>query len=142
MRTLSVAISLLFPTASWALEENSTHSNFAFGSMLASLLLVIACIFIFAYLMQKTNLLKNGRGKSLLKVVATQPLTNKGRVQIIELNGSHYLLGVTEQNITLLDKFEKPLQAEVVSENETDSSPFATLLSKTLLSKMSNKSHE
>jgi len=59
----------------------------------------------------------------------------------------HYLLGVTEQNITLLDKFEKPLQAEILSENETQNPSFATLLSKmqlskTLLSKMSNKSHE
>ena len=78
----------------------------------------------------------------MIKVVATQPLTNKGRVQVIELNGLHYLLGVTEQNITLLDKFDKPLQAEVPSENEAQPQPFATLLSKTLLSKMSNKSHE
>lgn len=147
MRTLFFAIYFFFPIAALAIEESSTHPNFAFGSMLASLLLVIVCIFVFAYLMKKTNLLKTGRGKSLIKVVATQPLTNKGRVQIIELNGLHYLLGVTEQNITLLDKFEKPLQAEISSENETHSTPFATFLSKaqlskTLLSKMSNKSHE
>lgn len=147
MRILFFTICIFFPAVSWALEENSTRPNFAFGSMLASLLLVIACIFVFAYLMKKTNLLKNGRGKSLIKVVATQPLTNKGRVQVIELNGLHYLLGVTEQNITLLDKFDKPLQADPSSENEAQNTPFATLLSKTqlsktLLSKMSNKSHE
>lgn len=147
MRILFFILYIFFPTVSWALEENSRRQNFAFGSMLASLLLVIACIFVFAYLMKKTNLLKNGRGKSLIKVVATQPLTNKGRVQIVEVNGLHYLLGVTEQNITLLDKFEKPLQAEILSENETQNPSFATLLSKmqlskTLLSKMSNKSHE
>ena len=142
MRILFFTLCIFFPTVSWALEGNSTRPNFAFGSMLASLLLVIACIFVFAYLMKKTNLLKNGRGKSLIKVVATQPLTNKGRVQIVEVNGLHYLLGVTEQNITLLDKFEKPLQTETLSENEMQNPPFATLLSKTLLSKMSNKPHE
>ncbi|WP_354623976.1 flagellar biosynthetic protein FliO [Psychromonas sp. MME2] len=105
------------------------NPDFALGSVLASLLLVIACIFLFAFLMKKTNLLKNGQGKTAMKVVATLPLTNKGRVQIVELNGQHYLLGVTEQNISLLDKYSKPLTTDEPTTKEVNTS-FATLLAK------------
>lgn len=119
-----------FPFAVAAAEESAKSPNLAIASMLGSLLLVLACIFLCAYLMKKTNLLKNGRGKNMIKVVATQPLTSKGRVQMIEIGGRQYLLGVTEQNITLLDKLEKPLTAAQAPESAELKTPFSTLLSK------------
>ncbi|WP_019613255.1 flagellar biosynthetic protein FliO [Psychromonas ossibalaenae] len=132
-----ILVGAFFPVLSFGVQETASRPDLALGSMLASLLLVIVCIFVFAYLMKKTNLLKNGQGKSAIKVVATQPLTSKGRVQMIEINGQHYLLGVTEQNITLLDKFEKPVTTENEPDNEAVVNPFAVLLSK-----ISNKNHE
>jgi flagellar protein FliO/FliZ len=69
--------------------------------------------------------------------VASQPLTGKGRVQMIEVNGQQYLLGVTEQNITLLDKLDKPLAIGKESASAMTATPFSTLLSK-----MSKKTDE
>lgn len=119
----------VFPRAVFALEESAGYPELAVGSMLGSLLLVLICIFIFAYLMKKTNLLKAGQATSVIKVIATHVLSRKARVQMIVVNGQHYLLGVTEQNITLLDKLEKP---EISEENTQTSmaAPFSALLSK------------
>ena len=116
--------------AAFAAEKVSGPPDLALASMLGSLLLVLVCIFVFAYLMKQTNLLKNARGKSQIKVIATQPLTNKGRVQIIEINNQQYLLGVTEQNISLLDKLDKPLATENQSVSKKAVTPFSVLLSK------------
>lgn len=125
-----MALSAFLPGSALALQESVSHPELAVGSMLASLLLVLACILVFAYLMKKTNLLNNGKRRTLIKVVATLPLTNKGRVQMIEINGQQYLLGVTEQNISLLDKLDKPLVVETTQPTATTTTPFATLLSK------------
>lgn len=132
MNYLVALITLFLPTFSWAAEVPlKTAPELAVGSLIASLLLVIACIFIFAFLMKKSNLIHNGRGSSLIKVIATQPLTNKGRVQLIEVNKKRYLLGVTEQNINVLDSFElseEDVKEALVTNNAP--TPFATLLSK------------
>jgi flagellar protein FliO/FliZ len=123
-------IFLFIPTSSWAEEALKSPPDLAVGSMIASLLLVIACIFVFAFLMKKSNLIHNGRGKTLIKVIATQPLTSKGRVQIIEVNQKRYLVGVTEQSINLLDTFSIPEGEEEEEQQTNSSTSFATLLSK------------
>ena len=122
-------IFLFIPTFSWAEEALKSPPDLAVGSLIASLLLVIACIFVFAFLMKKSNLIHNGRGKTLIKVIATQPLTSKGRVQIIEVNQKRYLVGVTEQSINLLDTFSIP-EGEEEEQQTNSSTSFATLLSK------------
>ena len=93
----------------FALEETSERPEFAIGTMLGSLILVLACIFFFAFLMKKTNLFRHGNSKNPIKVIATHPLTNKSRVQIIEVNNKQYLLGVSDQSINLLDQLESPI---------------------------------
>jgi len=137
MMRFIIVLCTFFPFAVWASQESVKSPNLPIASMLGSLLLVLACIFFCAYLMKKTNLLKNGRGKNIIKVVATQPLTSKGRVQMIEIDGQQYLLGVTEQNITLLDKLEKPLASAQELESAELKTPFSALLSK-----ISNKNNE
>ncbi|MCP4320934.1 MAG: flagellar biosynthetic protein FliO [Psychromonas sp.] len=131
-------IGLFLPSLSWAEEAFKSPPDLAVGSMIASLLLVIACIFIFAFLMKKSNLLQNGRGKTLIKVIATQPLTNKGRVQIVEVGEKRYLLAVTEQNINLLDTLAIPGEGlTMTGPAEEQPHTFASLLSK-----ISTKRHE
>lgn len=125
-----IILCIFFSIRASAAEEVVGPPGLAITSVLASLLLVLVCIFVFAYLMKQSNLLTNPKGKSQIKVVATQPLSSKGRVQMIEINGQQYLLGVTEQNITLLDKFDKPLTAEVEPDKKMTATPFSTLLSK------------
>jgi len=132
MNYIVALITLFFPALTWgAVDSLNTPPDLAIGSMIASLILVIACIFVFAFLMKKSNLIHNGRGKNLIKVVATQPLTNKGRVQIIEVHKKRYLLGVTEQNINVLDTFE--LSEDEIAESLSEETPptsFSSLLSK------------
>lgn len=130
MRSAFIIFCSFFSLYAFAAKEGGGPPDLAITSMLASLLLVLVCIFVFAYLMKQTNLLKNAKGKSQIKVVATQPLSSKGRVQMIEINGQQYLLGVTEQNITLLDKLDKPLTTEKESDKKPTVTPFSTLLSK------------
>lgn len=137
MNYLLVVITLFIPITSWAAEPLKSAPDLAVSTMIASLLLVIACIFIFAFLMKKSNLIHNGRGKTLIKVIATQSLTNKGRVQIIEVNEKRYLIGVTEQNINLIDTLEIPEDEVNESVADTASTPFSILLSK-----ISTKRHE
>lgn len=129
MMRIFIVLSLSLPLGVFAADERIAPPELAITTMLGSLLLVIACIFIFAFLMKQSNLLRNARGKSQIKIIATQPLTNKGRVQMIDINGQQYLLGVTEQNITLLDKLEKPLTLDEPDRKEVGTS-FSALLSK------------
>lgn len=133
MNNAVLLLLLLLPATSRAEEASEllkSPPSLAIGSLVASLLLVIACIFVFAFLMKKSNLIHNGRGKSLIKVIATQPVTNKGRVQIIEVNQKRYLVGVTEQNINLLDSYSIPEDEQDQIQPENSATPFATLLSK------------
>lgn len=118
---------VLWPINALAMEV-SAPPDFAIGSLIGSLLLVISCIFVFAYLVKKTNLMKN-TGNNQLKLISSYALNNKGKVQIIECNGQHYLLGVTEKNINLIDKFDIPVvdKSEVSTENN---SPFSAIFSK------------
>ena len=125
-----IILSALFASNVFPAEKSPGPPDLTLTTMLGSLLLVLVCIFVFAYLMKQTNLLKNARGKSHIKVIATQPLTSKGRVQIIEINNQQYLLGVTEQNITLLDKLETSLITEKKSATKDLATPFSLLLSK------------
>jgi len=130
MNYLVAFVILFLPNIIWAEEAIKSPPDLAVGSLIASFFLVIVCIFVFAFLAKKSNLLHNGRGHTLIKVIATQPLTNKGRVQIIEVNETRYLLGVTEQNINILDTLPIPENEEGEEHSNQALTPFATLLSK------------
>jgi len=130
MNYIAVIIILFLPNIIRAEEAVKSPPDLAVGSMIASLALVIVCIFVFAFLVKKGNLLHNGRGHTLIKIIATQPLTSKGRVQIIEVNETRYLLGVTEQNINILDTLPVPENEEDEEHLNQAQTPFATLLSK------------
>jgi len=124
-----------------ALEETSQRPEFAIGTMLGSLILVLACIFFFAFLMKKTNLFRHGHNKNPIKVIATHPLTNKSRVQIIEVNNKQYLLGVSDQSINLLDKLESTID-DIALDQDTQPNPSFTTAFATVLSKVGKKNNE
>lgn len=130
MNYVVLLITLLLPVSSWAESTLKSPLDLSSANLIASLLLVLACIFICAFLMKKSNLVGQYKNQPLIKVVARQALTNKGQVQIIEVNQTRYLLGVTEQNISLLDTLAIPDEALSEEQSEDVSTPFATLLSK------------
>jgi len=127
--------------SAWALEETSQRPELAIGTMLGSLILVLACIFLFAFLMKKSNLIRHHNNKNSIKVIATQALTNKSRVQIIEVNNKQYLLGVSEQSIHLLDQFESPINDPSVEIKEATPSSFTAAFA-SVLSKAGKKNNE
>lgn len=117
-----------------ALQDTNQRPELAIGTMLGSLLLVLACIFFFAFLMKKSNLIKHGGHKNPIKIIATQSLTNKARVQIVEVSGKQYLLGVSDQSINLLAELEIAVGDRMV-DNDVAKTPslsasFADILSK------------
>jgi len=136
MNYVVLLITLLLPVSSWAESTLKSPVDLSVANLIASLLLVLACIFICAFLMKKSNLVKQHKNQPLIKVVARQALTNKGQVQIIEVNNTRYLVGVTEQNISLLDTFASPEDGVEELPEDTPTS-FAALLSK-----ISVKRHE
>lgn len=134
----------LFSTLSlpvMALEETSKRPELAIGTMLGSLILVLACIFLFAFLMKKSNLLRHGGNKNPIKIIATQALTNKSRVQIVEVNGKQYLLGVSEQSVNLLDQLETPI-FDKTSQTEVQATPTFAAAFASVLSKAGKKNNE
>ncbi|MDA7745913.1 flagellar biosynthetic protein FliO [Psychromonas sp.] len=124
-----------------ALEETSQRPELAIGTMLGSLLLVLGCIFFFAFLMKKSNLIRNGGVKNPIKIIATQALTNKSRVQIIEVQGKQYLLGVSEQSVSLLQQLESPIINNEGGKEKQVTPSFAAAFA-TVLSKAGKKSHD
>jgi len=137
MNYVALFIVLFFPATSWAEETLKAPLDLSIASLIASLLLVLVCIFVCAFLMKKSNLIRLNKNQPLIKLIARQTLTNKGQVQIIEVNNKRYLLGVTEQNINLLDTLPIPDDETSEVSSQVDATPFATLLSK-----ISTKSNE
>ena len=138
--TVAVVGASLLSSPTLALEATNERPELAIGSMLGSLILVLVCIFVFAFLMKKTNAFRHSNIKNPIKVIATHPLTNKSRVQIIEVNNKQYLLGVSEQSVQLLDQLAEPITGvEKTSQQVTPS--FATAFT-TVLSRAGKKNNE
>ena len=133
-RLIKALLVSTFSLPSIAMEETSKRPELEIGTMLGSLILVLACIFLFAFLIKKSNLLRHGGHKNPIKIIATQPLTNKSRVQIIEVHGKQYLLGVSDQSVNLLDQLETSIidneSAMEVQSTPSFSAAFASVLSK------------
>jgi len=141
MRFTSIALfSVSLPAL--ALEETNKRPELAIGTMLGSLVLVLACIFLFAFLMKKSNLIRHGGYKSPIKIIAIQVLTNKSRVQIIEVHGKQYLLGVSDQSVNLIDKLEIPIQTEKDQTEEQNTPSLAAAFAQVLSSKLGKKGRE
>ena len=79
-------------------------------SIFLSLLLVIAIVFVFAYLMRRFNVTQSG--SSQLKVVASMMAGTRERVLVIDVGGEQHLLGITSHNINHLAKLDTPLPTE------------------------------
>ncbi len=80
----------------------------ALGSSLLALLIVIGLILALAWIVRRMPGL-GPRGHSALKIVATLPVGMKERVMVIEVGDRQLLIGVTGEQITLLERLEQPL---------------------------------
>ena len=80
------------------------------ANMVGGLIAVLALIFLLAYIVKRLNLVpSNG---SVIKTIAVTPIGQREKVVIVEVNGQQYLLGVTSQQINLIDKLATPVEVE------------------------------
>lgn len=94
--------------ASNAVREPTQIATLA--SMLGGLILVLILIFALAYLLRRFNLVPTHHG--VLKTLATTSLGQKERLVLVEVGGQQYLLGVSAQQVSLIDKLAEPIHIE------------------------------
>lgn len=82
-------------------------ANMDASSMIMSLLMVLALIIICAFVLKRFNLTQ--QGVSQLRVVTSLSLGAKERVMVVQMGEQQLLLGVTAQQITLLEKLSEPI---------------------------------
>ncbi len=85
------------------------------GAMYALLFLVKKYLYSFE---------KKGTSETQINVISTQTILPKRFVSVIEFNNSVYLLGVSDQSVNLIDKYEADsLKNNIDEEKESDEKP-------------------
>ncbi|RJG49031.1 flagellar biosynthetic protein FliO [Motilimonas pumila] len=92
-----------------ATVEKGVDANF--GSVFASLAVVIVVIFIAATLFKKTHLIKHFTGQDI-KMVAHLSVGRNEKIFVVQVGEQQYLLGASASQINLLDKLDKPLEVK------------------------------
>ncbi|NQZ22317.1 MAG: flagellar biosynthetic protein FliO [Colwellia sp.] len=82
--------------------------NMDAGSMIVSLLLVLFAIVIAAWLLKKLQV--GGNTVNGLKVVTSLNLGSKERLVVVQIGEKQLLLGITGQQINLLDTLDEPIE--------------------------------
>ncbi|MDX1281545.1 flagellar biosynthetic protein FliO [Shewanella colwelliana] len=77
------------------------------ANMLGGLIIVLAVIFLLAYLVRRLKLVPSNQG--VLKTLAVTPLGQREKMVLVEVDGQQYLLGVTSAQVTLIDKLDTPI---------------------------------
>lgn len=80
------------------------------ASMLGGLILVLLLIFALAYLLRRFNLVPTTNG--VLKTIAVTSLGQKERLVLVQVGEQQYLLGVSSQQVSLIDKLAEPIHIE------------------------------
>ena len=91
--------------ATSAVNNGSYVSTLA--NMVGGLIVVIALIFVLAYIVKRLNLAPSQHGQ--IKTIAVSAVGQKEKLLIVEVNQQQYLLGVTSQQINLIDKLSQPV---------------------------------
>lgn len=103
------------PTLNRDAPEVGKHvmANMNAGSMILSLLMVLALIIICAFILKRFNFTQ--QSASQLKVVTSLSLGAKERIVVIQAGEQQLLLGVTAQQVTLLDRLAEPLGDQTIT---------------------------
>jgi len=107
----------------------STNMNAA--SMLLSLLMVLAVIALSAFLLKRFNLVQTGNTQ--LKVITSLSLGNKEKIVVVQVGKKQLLLGVTAQQVNVLESLDEPLvlAKNTLSPSSTIERSLFSLLKKT-----------
>ena len=85
-------------------------ANMDSGSMILSLLMVLALIFISALVLKRFNLTQQSSNQ--LKVIASLSLGAKERVVVVQIGEQQLVLGVCPQQISLIKNLENPIDIQ------------------------------
>ena len=85
-------------------------ANMDASSMILSLIMVLAVIFISAIVLKRFNITQ--QNSSQLKVIANLSLGAKERIIVVQVGEQQLVLGVCPQQISLLKNLEKPLDIQ------------------------------
>jgi flagellar protein FliO/FliZ len=105
----TTVISVADPVIATKAPEVGKHvmANTDAGSMILSLLMVLALIFISALVLKKFNFTR--QQSEQLKVVASLSLGVKERLVVAQIGEQQLVLGITPQQITLIKSLEEPI---------------------------------
>jgi flagellar protein FliO/FliZ len=85
-------------------------------NVVLSLLVVVGCIVLGAWLLRRSPMLKGARTKGRLKVLSTLALGPRERIVLVETGRSHLLIGVSPAGMFPLERRRNPVDAEVEAE--------------------------
>lgn len=75
---------------------------------IAMLFIVLGVLVLVLYIMKKFMSPKgNGKGNLIIKVVSSLHLSPKERVEVLEISGERFVVGITPSNITFLTKLSR-----------------------------------
>ncbi|WP_318421460.1 flagellar biosynthetic protein FliO [Photobacterium leiognathi] len=129
-----LALSLLFfGVSGWAQTDVAEKAAAPLGrapelniaTTLASLLLVLVIIVFLAWLLKRMRVAGISGNDSGIKVVKQLAVGQRERVVLLQVGEEQMLVGITQHNISLLSKLDKPLTMD-----ESPSGDFASQLSK------------
>jgi flagellar protein FliO/FliZ len=137
MRRLFLTGLLLLPLAGFAAEPSATAAAAApapapagtgmaaqLGQLALGLLLVVALIFVLAWLLRRVQQL-GPRGGQVIQLVATQALGPRDRLVLVQVGGEQILLGISAGRIAPLHVLKEPVQ---LAETQAASPEFAKRL--------------
>ncbi|PID29493.1 MAG: hypothetical protein CR982_02730 [Candidatus Cloacimonadota bacterium] len=121
----------------YAVKENSPSWFSLIAKMGIMLLIVIVFIYLFILFMKKFQSKRVRRGNlsnELYDSIGIAPLTYNKQLQVIKFYDKIYLLGISEKNITLIDKFEKGEEIRDIenSIDRTTGEGFGSILKKSV----------
>ncbi|MGJ8678751.1 flagellar biosynthetic protein FliO [Paraglaciecola sp.] len=121
----TLAACFILPFSAHA-EPESFSNPTSIVSIFLSLLLVIAVVFMLAFVMRRFNVTSSGT--SQLKVVTSIMAGTRERVLVIQVGDEQHLLGVTAQNINHLAKLDKNLDSSPANNNDKFKDKLTTLM--------------
>ncbi len=112
MRLFFFILSFLFTRSSFAeavtpIVGSQVSGNMNALSMIISLMMVLGVIVGGAFLLKRFNLVQNS--SSGLKIITSLSLSTKEKLVVVQVGEQQLLLGVTSQQINLLETLTEPL---------------------------------
>jgi len=106
-RLIKFAGSAVLATASMPVFAAPAEMNIA--TTLAALMLVVILILFLAWLVKRMKLPGIQGSDGTLKILRQLPVGQRERIVLLQVGEEQMLVGVTQQNISLLSKLEHPL---------------------------------